>query len=480
MYTDAGIHSSLVRAYDLRGVVGRDLGPDDARAVGLAFATVAAKRGRRRIAVARDGRCSSAELASALISGLIDAGAQVKDIGLAPTPQLYFAAHSLGLDGGIMVTGSHNPPDQNGFKLLLAGHPIYGTALQDLVQTRPRRAARGRRNGCNLRDAYTSALLDGAGRLAPFKVVWDCGNGATGPVIESLTSQLPGTHVLLNAKVDGRFPAHHPDPAVPENLRDLQAAVLEQRADLGIAFDGDGDRIGVVDETGAIVWPDQILLLLAEDRLRMTPGLTVVADVKCSAVVFERITLLGGRAVMAPSGYVLVRHAMLAAKAPIAGEMSGHIVFAEAWHGADDALFAALCVLRALSQRGGTLATFRGELPCMVATPEIRLKCIESRKHEIVREVAGRLRESGARVDATDGVRVTRPEGWWLLRASGTEAKLTVRCEASDQSGLGRLREELEAQLALSGVVTAPDVITDVPAMPPSTAATRSAVDHST
>jgi phosphomannomutase len=451
--TIAGIHSSLLRAYDLRGVVGRELGPDDARGLGLAFATVARRQQRRRIGVGRDGRVSSLELERALIQGLVAGGADVVQIGHGPTPQLYYAAHALALDGGIMVTGSHNPPDQNGFKLLLGGHPVYGGALRDLTHTAPSRFSNGRCTFRNVIDGYVEALAGESQDIEPLKVVWDCGNGAVGAVIEALTALLPGTHVLLNAEVDGHFPAHHPDPAVAENLRQLQAAVVAEHADLGIAFDGDGDRIGVVDETGAIVWPDQLLLLLAEDRLRSTPGLTVVADVKSSRVLFERVAQRGGRALMAPSGYVLVRAAMIAAGAPLAGEMSGHIVFADAWHGSDDALYAALRVLDALTRRGETLAEFRCALPTAVSTPEIRLKCADSRKHDVVREVAERLRISGAFVDATDGIRVTRPEGWWLLRASGTEAKLTARCEASDESGLARLRDELEQQLALSGVV---------------------------
>ncbi len=450
--TTAGIHSSLVRAYDLRGVVGSELGPDDAYAVGLAFATVARQRGRRNLSVGRDGRTSSLELECALVNGLVDAGAHVTRIGLGPTPQLYFAVHALALDGGIMVTGSHNPADQNGFKLLLGGHPVYADALQALVQTVPSRRRGGTSVVRCVRNAYAEALTTLASTFDCRKVVWDCGNGAAGAVIAELTARLPGQHVLLNAEVDGRFPAHHPDPAVAENLRQLQAVVVEECADVGIAFDGDGDRIGVVDETGSIVWPDQLLLLLAEDRLRTLPGATIVADVKSSRVLFDRIRQLGGRATMAPSGYVLVRAAMLAAHAPLAGEMSGHIVFSEAWHGADDALYAALRVLGALGRRGESLGRFRRALPATVATPEIRLKCQDARKHHVVREVAERLRRHDAQIDSTDGIRVTRREGWWLLRASGTEAKLTLRCEAADESALATLREELKSQLALSGV----------------------------
>jgi phosphomannomutase len=455
-FTTAGIHSGMLRAYDLRGVVGRDLGASDAQALGLAFATAAREQGASKIAVGRDGRLSSPELEAALVAGLVEGGMRVTRIGLGPTPQLYFAMHELALEGGIMVTGSHNPADQNGFKLLLGGHPIYGSALRRLVQLRPSRGTAGSSEERFVGDAYVQALCGRAHRTAPLKVVWDCGNGAVGAMIGALTSRLPGMHVLLNETVDGRFPAHHPDPSVAENLRELQAAVVRERADLGIAFDGDGDRIGLVDETGVIVWPDQVLLLLAEDRLQSTPGATIVADVKSSRVLFDRIADLGGRAQMAPSGYVLVRAAMLAAGAPLAGEMSGHIVFSEAWHGADDALFAAIAVLGALTRRGTSLAEFRGGLPFTVSTPEIRFGCADSRKHEVVHEIAKRLRDSRAdaatTVDTTDGIRVSRPGGWWLLRASGTEPKLTARCEAADEHELASLMQELEQHLERSAL----------------------------
>ena len=446
------INPAAVRAYDLRGVVGRELEPDDAYALGLAYANVARERSFRAIGVGRDGRLTSPELENALVSGLVAGGARVTCIGLGPTPQLYFAVHALGLDGGVMVTGSHNPPDQNGFKLLMGGHPIYGDELQRLVRTASSALPGGSIGRRSVRDAYTTALASMAQHLPALRVVWDCGNGAVGAMIETLTSQLPGEHVLLNAEVDGRFPAHHPDPAVADNLGQLRSAVVAAGADLGIAFDGDGDRIGIVDGTGEIVWPDQLLLLLAEERLRSDPGAAIVADVKSSSVLFTRIAELGGRAVMAPSGYVLVRAAMIARQAPLAGEMSGHIIFAEAWHGADDALFVAMRVLNALARRGMSMAAFRQALPVTVCTPEIRMKCADARKHLVVREVAARMRSCGAQIDTTDGIRVTSPDGWWLLRASGTEAKLTARCEARDSAALQHLRHELRLQLALSDV----------------------------
>jgi phosphomannomutase len=448
----SSINPAAVRSYDLRGVVGRELGSEDARALGLAYAAVAREQNRHVIAVGRDGRCTSLQLERALIEGLIGGGMRVRRIGLGPTPQLYFAVHAFGLEGGIMVTGSHNPADENGFKLLLGNEPVYGAALRALVATQGRLAPGGRNQDLAVTSAYIEHLGCLGAQSAPFKVVWDCGNGAVGALIEPLTSRLPGQHILLNAEVDGTFPAHHPDPSVAANLRQLQSAVVAQRADLGIAFDGDGDRIGLVDESGVILWPDQLLLLLAEDVLASQPGAAIVADVKSSRVLFDGIKRLNGRAVMAPSGYVLVRAAMVRERAPLAGEMSGHIMFAEAWNGSDDALFVALRTLGALSRRRCSLGEFRRSLPKTAATPELRLPCLHAPPADVVREVASRLAASSFAVDTTDGLRVTTDNGWWLLRASGTESKLTARCEAADRAGLQCLCRELVSQLRQSGL----------------------------
>ena len=445
------INPAIVRSYDLRGAVGRQLGLGDARELGLAYATWARRRHRWRIVVGRDGRLSSPELEGALVDGLVAGGMHVHRIGIGPTPQLYYAVQAYGFDGGIMVTGSHNPPDENGFKLLLGPAPVHGATLQALVSTQGVAAPGGRTVELSVSDAYVARLAAEA-RGSPMTVVWDCGNGAVGALIGRLIARLPGKHFLLNSTVDGRFPAHHPDPAVAANLRELRRAVVSHHADLGVAFDGDGDRIGLVDQTGVIVWPDQTLLLLAGEVLAEKPGSRIVGDVKSSRVLFEGISRLGGRPVMAPSGYVLVREAMIRERAPLAGEMSGHILFADCWHGTDDALFVAIQVLNALRREARGLAGFRQSLPWTAATPELRVPCPENRKAEVVREVAARLAVTGALVDTTDGVRVTTPEGWWLLRASGTEPKLTVRCEADDTRGLEKLRRELASQLKESGI----------------------------
>jgi phosphomannomutase len=449
---NAAINSRAVRAYDIRGVVGRDIDTRDARNLGMAYASAAHERGAHRIGVGRDGRNTSPQLEHALIGGLLEGGLSVFRTGLGPTPQLYFALRAWELDGGIMVTGSHNPPDQNGFKIVLGSDPVYGEALQELVAARPAAMRGGRVYEAEPAFAYTARLAELASELKSFHVVWDCGNGAVGAVIDSLTQQLPGRHMLLNATVDGTFPAHHPDPSVATNLEQLRHAVLTQNADLGIAFDGDGDRIGVIDHAGRVIWPDQLMLLLADDLLSTRHGAAVVADVKSSQVLFDGILARGGRAVMAPSGYVLIRAAMLRERALLAGEMSGHIICADSWCHVDDALYVALRVLAALSRRGERLADFRDTLPAASSTPEIRLHCPEAMKTRVLDDVTERLAKSGAEVDRTDGLRVRAGEGWWLLRASGTESKLALRCESADAPRLCALCEEVAEHLRRNGL----------------------------
>ena len=449
------VNPRLVRSYDLRGVVGRDLTPSDARGLGLRVAT--AIDAGASVAVGYDGRLSSPALADALVDGLRAGGAAARPIGLGPTGMLYFAAHEHGCAAGVMVTGSHNPADQNGFKTVIGGEPVFGASLRALVESEPVAAGGGSVAPLSVADAYVARLMEAAAGAGPLRVGWDPGNGAAGAVLARLVAQLPGEHRVINGAVDGTFPAHHADPSVPENLEQLCALVRDEELDLGIAFDGDGDRIGVVDGAkdggGEIVWPDQLLLLLARDVLRDRPGAAIVADVKSSRVLFDGIAAAGGRAVLSPSGYVLVRQAMLREGAPLAGEMSGHIFYADRWHGTDDALHVAMRLLAALGHSGETLAGFRRSLPETFATPELRLPCPDDAKAAVLDAVAAGLL---GEVDRTDGLRVTTADGWWLLRASGTEPKLTARVEAWSADGLARLRAELFDRLSAAGWSDAP------------------------
>jgi len=388
----------------------------------------------------------------AVVRGLVEGGVEVHRIGLGPTPQVAFAVRHLGLDGGVMVTASHNPPGDNGFKLFLGDRRLHGDALKKLAFGSGQCVRGGRAHKVSLADRYVDELAAVGRGIRPLNVVWDCGSGATGEMLAKLVTHLPGRHHVLNSEVDGRFPSHDADPSVAANLRELQAAVVSNAADIGIAFDGDGDRIGVVDSSGAIVFADHLLLLLATDVLAQNPGATIVADVKCSRVLFDGVAALGGRAILAPSGYVPVRDKMRDVGALLGGELSGHIFYADKWDGTDDALYVAMRLLVALSGSDQTLLDFRSGLPKLVATPEYRIACPDARKDVVVAEVSARLAKTDSVIDRSDGLRVETADGWWLLRASNTEPKLTCRCEALDEEGLARLMDALRHQLRASGV----------------------------
>ncbi|MDB5445819.1 MAG: Phosphomannomutase [Phenylobacterium sp.] len=446
------IRPEAIRAYDIRGHVGRHIDRAGAYALGLSYAGAARRKGVTRVGVARDGRVSSPTLEQALIWGLMDGGLRVERLGLGPTPMLGFAVRELDLGGAIMVTASHNPPGENGFKIMLGDQRVHGEALRELVHGPCQREVCGSARRTSVLESYVEELARAAEGMAPLKVAWDCGHGATGPVVQRLAPLLPGEHILLNPEVDGRFPAHHPDPAIAANLSQLAEVVIARGCDLGVAFDGDGDRLGVVDGQGRILWADQLLLLLARDLIARRPGAGVVADVKCSKVLFDGVAQAGGRCALSPSGYVLVRESMTREGALLGGELSGHIFYADGWGGVDDAIFAAIQTFLAISRLPGGLAGFRDSLPPSFATPELRIACPEGRKAAVVAEVAERLAGAGAVFDPTIGLRVECPDGWWLLRASGTEAKLTCRCESIHPDGLDRLRAELKGQLQLSGL----------------------------
>ncbi len=451
-----GFHPTILREYDIRGIVGETLFPIDAFHIGKAFGTRVRRAGGRVVCVGWDGRLSSPDLAAAVVEGLAATGCQVRRVGRGPTPMLYFAAKVREADGGIMITGSHNPPTHNGFKMVLGGKPFFGPDIRDLGRIAAEgdfAAGEGEVVDDAIAAEYVERLVQDYDGARPLTVVWDAGNGAAGEVLGDLVGRLPGRHVVLFGEVDGRFPNHHPDPTEPHNLRDLQDAVLFEHADLGIAFDGDGDRIGVVDGEGRILWGDQILVILAEDLLKTRPGATVIADVKASKVFFDEVARLGGHPLMGRTGHSLIKTQMAETGAPLAGEMSGHIFFADRWYGFDDALYAAVRLLGVVARwERETLAHRRDRLPHMVNTPEMRFDCPEERKFQVVAEVKARLQAAGATVNAIDGVRVDTPDGWWLLRASNTQAVLVARCEAASVDGLKRLRAVLQAELTASGV----------------------------
>ena len=449
---------TVLREYDIRGIVGRTLHPADAFAIGRVFGSmVSGGGGGRRVAVGYDGRLTSPEFEQALVDGLRASGMEALRIGRGPTPMLYYAATTLETDGAIMVTGSHNPPDYNGFKMMLGRKPFFGQQILEIGKLAEAGdvvpEAAGSEQKIDIADDYLARLLsdwDGGDRM--LKVVWDNGNGAAGDVLQKLVASLPGEHLVLNGTIDGNFPAHHPDPTVPANLVELISEVRGRKADIGIAFDGDADRIGLVDDTGEIMFGDQLMVLLARDVLKTHPGATIIADVKASQVLFDEIAKAGGHPLMWKTGHSLIKSKMAETGSPLAGEMSGHIFFADRWYGFDDALYAAIRTLGIIARMDGKLSAVRRALPHVINTPELRFDCDDRRKFGVIEEVAARLSAEGAKVSATDGVRVQTDDGWWLLRASNTQAVLVARCEATTDAGLDRLKAALVKQLSASGL----------------------------
>jgi phosphomannomutase len=459
-------HPSVLREYDIRGIIGETLGPDDARAIGRGFASLLRSAGGSKVAVGYDGRLSSPILEAALIEGLNASGCDVVRVGMGPTPMLYYAEASMeDVDGGIQITGSHNPANYNGFKMVFMGRPFFGADIAELGRLAASGAWLGREglSGDGLHehreimDAYIDRMLEGLAGishdwLAALRIGWDSGNGAAGPALEALTAKMPGEHHLLFTEVDGNFPNHHPDPTEEKNLADLKALVAEKNLDFGIAFDGDGDRIGAIDGEGRVIWGDQLLMIYAEDLLKMVPKATIIADVKASRALFERVAELGGRPLMWKTGHSLIKSKMKETGAPLAGEMSGHVFFAHDYYGFDDALYAAIRLIAASARLGKSVTRMRAGMPALVNTPELRFQVDETRKFAVVDEVRQRLSAAGADVDTTDGVRVSTGDGWWLLRASNTQDVLVARAESEDQAGLDRLMAQIDAQLAASGL----------------------------
>jgi phosphomannomutase len=450
---------TILREYDIRGVVGKQVHAADARAIGRTFGTIVKRKGGKRVALGYDGRLSSPELAAACVEGLTAAGVDVVNIGLAATPMLYFAVYHLDTDGGIQITGSHNPPDYNGFKMMLGKKSFFGEEIQKLGAMAGKadwESGQGKAEKKDILADYAARLLKDVKPGKKLKVAWDTGNGAVGVSIRAVVDKLEGEHFVLNETVDGTFPAHHPDPTVPKNLEQLMAEVKKRGCDLGIAFDGDGDRIGAIDGKGRVLWGDQLLVLWSRDVLKSHPGATIIADVKASQVLFDEIAKAGGKPMMFKTGHSLIKAKMAEIKSPLAGEMSGHVFFGDIFYGFDDALYCGLRLLNIVANSQESLADMRDGLPQPINTPELRFDCADERKFGVVDEVKARLKSAGAKFSDIDGVRVSTKDGWWLLRASNTQPVLVARCEAADQAGLDRLMVDLKTALSASGV-TLPD-----------------------
>ena len=448
----------IFRAYDIRGIVGDALDPELVRRIGGAIGAEAHHRGVQTVVVGRDGRHSSPGLRAALVEGLCESGRDVVDVGRVPSPVLYFAAEHLGTGSGVMVTGSHNPSDYNGLKIMLAGETLHSDAIQDLrrrIEENDLESGRDARGPGALRSAeivgdYIRRIRDEVPAVSGDKVrkvVIDCGNGVAGDVAPRLFRALGHDVVELYCDVDGDFPNHHPDPSVPANLEDLIASVREHGADLGLAFDGDGDRLGVVDGAGTIIWPDRQMMLFAGNVLASRPGAEIVFDVKCSGLLAEHIAALGGRPVMWKTGHSLIKTRLRQSGAPLAGEMSGHIFFADRWYGFDDAIYAAARLVQILVGLGEPSASVFARFPAAKSTPELRVRVGEGGLTRLVDALLARDHFPGAKRTTIDGLRVDYADGWGLARASNTEPCLVVRFEGADEAALARITEEFRQVL---------------------------------
>ena len=446
---------TILREYDIRGIVGKTVTDADAWAIGASFGTMVRRAGGHRVVVGFDGRHSSPALSAAVVKGLRTVGVDVTRLPLGPTPMTYFTAKDRQFDGGIMITGSHNPPEYNGFKMVLQNKSVFG----DMIQTIGKLAAAadwesgaGAEEELDIRGDYINRLLKDfvINREKPLRVAWDAGNGATAAVLNDLVARMDGEHFVIYGDVDGDFPNHHPDPTVDKNLIDLQKLVAEKKCDIGIAFDGDGDRIGVVDENGTVIRCDMMMVLYCREILKKHPGATIVGDVKCSPVMFSAIESMGGRPLMWKTGHSLIKTKMAEVKSPLSGELSGHIFFSDSWYGFDDGLYCAVRLLNILSAAAGPLSSLTADLPVLCSTPEVRLEVDEARKFKIVDSLAKQAKkdaagQDGVRVIDIDGIRVEYPHGWWLLRASNTQNAVTIRMEADTEKNLTVIYDSVQA-----------------------------------
>jgi phosphomannomutase/phosphoglucomutase len=436
------ITPTIFRAYDIRGVVDQDLTEEAARLIGQALAGQVRAAGLKEVAVGRDGRLSGPRLQQALMAGLMAGGCDVIDVGQVPTPVLYFATHHLGTGSGVVVTGSHNPPDYNGLKMVVNGTTLAESAIQQLrsdIEAGELPTGTGQLRSEDVLPAYRQRIVGDTVLSRGLKVVVDCGNGVTGDIAPALIRELGCDVVELFTEVDGNFPNHHPDPSKPENLVDLIAAVAEHEADLGLAFDGDGDRVGVVTPTGDVIWPDRLMMMFARDLLQRNPGATILYDVKCTRHLPAVIKQAGGNPVMCRTGHSLVKAELKAQKAALAGEMSGHIFFGERWYGFDDGLYGACRLLEIISKDSRPVQALFDELPDAVNTPELHIEMAEGEPHALIPKLIEAANFDDAQVATLDGIRVDFSDGFGLARASNTTPVMVLRFEGDDQAALERI-----------------------------------------
>lgn len=448
------INPAIFRAYDIRGIVGETLTAEITYLIGVSYASLLDDK-TKPVVVCRDGRLSSPQLSDELCRGLIDGGAEVINIGVGPTPMLYFAVHTMPSAGGIMVTGSHNPPTHNGFKIMRGKRALFGDDIQGIYKKCCELQAENIEKVDHVpthgyAENYIETLLASAAEpTRELKIAWDPGNGAAGEVVAELTAKLPGTHHVINSEVDGTFPAHHPDPSVEANMQQLRDLVLKEKCDLGFAFDGDGDRVGIIDNEGNILLGDQILLLLSRQMLKRKPGATIIADVKTSQAFFDDVHENGGKPLMWKTGHSLIKAKMKEVDAALGGEMSGHIFFAEGYYGFDDGIYAALRFIDMLYESHAPMSDMTKSLPALLSTPEMHHNCADEKKFGVVDAVKEKLKADGFEFNDVDGIRYENSEGWWLLRASNTQAALVSRVEAKSESGLKNLQQMLDGLMAV-------------------------------
>jgi phosphomannomutase len=453
----------ILREYDIRGIVGQNVTDADAWAIGASFGTLVRRAGGNSVVVGFDGRHSSPALSASFVKGLRTVGVNVERLPLGPTPMTYFAAKDRQFDGAIMITGSHNPAEYNGFKMVLQNKSVFGGMIQKIGEMAANAdweaGDYGTEKTLDIRAEYVNRLFKDfvPNMNKDMTVAWDAGNGAAGGILAELVKKLPGTHHVIYDDIDGDFPNHHPDPTVDKNLVDLQALVRDKQCDLGIAFDGDGDRIGVVDADGNVIRCDTMIIMYARDVLKRHPGAPIVGDVKCSPIMFNEIEKMGGRPIMWNTGHSLIKTKMADVKSPLSGELSGHIFFADQWYGFDDGLYCAIRMLNVFNQAEGTLASTISDLPTLCSTPEVRIEVPEEDKFGIVDRLATKAKADaknveGAKVIDIDGVRVESEQGWWLLRASNTQNALTIRMEATDKKNLTKIYDEVQQLIRTEGL----------------------------